>query len=132
MAVKDQIEVVRAWHDAVNRGDADGLVALSRDDIEIGGPRGTAVGSAVLRDWVGRAGIHLEPRRWFARRGNVVVEQIATWRTAEGGVTEPATIASSFQVEEGLVSRMVRFESLDDALVTTGLTMQDEMSPTAN
>ena len=26
---RDQIEIVRAWHDAVNRGDADALVALS-------------------------------------------------------------------------------------------------------
>ena len=131
MAMKDRFKVVRAWHDAVNRGDADELVALSRDDIEIGGPRASATGSAVLRDWVARAGIHLEPRRWFSGPGTLVVEQAATWRTPEGGVTEPDTIASSFQVEEGLVSRMVRFGSLEDALAATGLTMRDEMPNTA-
>ena len=126
MAVKDSLDVVRAWHDAVNRGDADELVALSHEDIEIGGPRGTAAGRSTLRDWVGRAGIHLEPGRWFAGQGNIVVEQIATWRTPEGGMTEPATIASSFRVDEELVSKMVRFTSLDEALSANGLTMRDE------
>jgi hypothetical protein len=132
LAVKESLEVVRTWHDAVNRGDADALIAVSTKDIEIGGPRGTAHGSAVLRDWVGRAGIHLEPRRWFAGPSDVVVEQVATWRNAEGGVTEPATIATSFRIDEGLVCRMVRYESLPDALAATGLTVQDEIPQTAN
>jgi SnoaL-like domain len=127
MAVNKGLDVVRHWHDAVNRGDADELVALSRENIEIGGPRGTATGSSILRDWVGRAGIHLETGRWFAGRGNVVVEQIATWRTLEGGLTEPAAIASSFRVEDGKVSSTVRFESLESALAESGLTMQDEV-----
>ena len=130
MTVKDALEVVRAWHDAVNRGDADGLVALSRDDIEIGGPRGTASGSAILRDWLDRAGIRLEPRRWFSGSNILVVEQAATWRTPEGGLTDPGIIASSFQVDKGLVSRMVRFSSLEDALAMSGLTMHDEISNT--
>ena len=130
MTVKDAFEVVRAWHDAVNRNDAAGLVALSREDIEIGGPRGAARGSAVLRDWLDRAGIRLEPRRWFAGPDLLVVEQAATWRTPEGGLTDPDIIASSFQVEKGLVRRTVRFSSLEDALAVSGLTMQDEISTT--
>ena len=61
-AVKhDRLEVVRAWHDAVSRGDANALVALSADDIEVGGPRGSAHGHAILRDWLERAGIQLQP-----------------------------------------------------------------------
>ena len=127
MVVNDLLDVVRDWHDAVNHGDVDGLIAVSSEDIEIGGPRGTATGSSVLRDWLGRAGIHLEPGRWFAGKANVVVEQVATWRTSQGGMTEPAIIASSFRVEEGLVNRMIRFESLEDALAANGLTMQDEI-----
>src|SRR3712207_7719526 len=63
---RDWFETVRAWHEAVNRGDVDALLALSDDEIEIGGPRGSARGSAVLRDWLERAGIRLEPCRWFA------------------------------------------------------------------
>ena len=129
--MNDSLDVVRHWHDAVNRGDADELVALSGEDIEIGGPRGTAAGSSILRDWVSRVGIHLEPWRWFAGPGNVVVEQIATWRTSEGGLTEPSTIASSFQIEDGKVSRMIRFESLEAALAANSLTMHDEIPQNA-
>jgi hypothetical protein len=41
---RDRFEIVRAWHEAVNRGDAEAVVALSHDDIEVGGPRGSALG----------------------------------------------------------------------------------------
>jgi hypothetical protein len=123
----DRFEVVRAWHEAVNRGDADALVALSDDDIEVGGPRGSARGSAVLRKWLGRAGIRLEPRRWFASPTEMVVEEVATWRGPDGAVTDPAIIASSFTVENARVTRTVRFGSLSEALETTGLTPQDEL-----
>jgi ketosteroid isomerase-like protein len=128
---RDRFETVRAWHEAVNRRDADALVALSDEDIEVGGPRGSARGSAVLRDWLGRAGIQLEPRRWFASPSEMVVEQVATWQSLDGTVTDPQTIASSFAVEDGLVTRTVRYGSLMEALAAAGLTLQDEMpSPT--
>src|SRR5918995_3226988 len=96
---RDRLETVRAWHEAVNRGDADAAVALSQDDIEVGGPRGSARGSALLRDWLARAGIQLEPRRWFASPSELVVEQIATWRSPDGTFTDPQTIATLFSVE---------------------------------
>jgi hypothetical protein len=127
---RDRLEIVRAWHEAVNRGDADTLVALSDDDIEVGGPRGSARGSAVLRDWLGRAGIRLEPRRWFASPPELVVEQVATWQSPDGTTTDPETIASSFIVEKGLVRRTVRYGSLDEALAATGLTLRDELTAT--
>jgi hypothetical protein len=124
----DWFEVVRAWHEAVNRGDADALVALCDDDVEVGGPRGSARGSALLRDWLGRAGIRLEPRRWFGSPAGLVVEQAAVWRDPDGEVTGPAMIASSFTVEEGLVKRTMRYDSLSEALATTGMTMTDEVA----
>ena len=128
---RDRLETVRAWHEAVNRGDADALVALSDDDIEVGGPRGSACGSAVLRDWLGRAGIRLEPQRWFATPAELVVEQIATWRSADGAVTDPEILASSFTVEGGRVMRTVRYGSLEEALSAAGLTSQDEIPDAA-
>jgi hypothetical protein len=128
---RDRFEIVRAWHQAVNWGDADALVALCDDDIEIVGPRGSAYGNAVLRDWLGRAGIRLEPRRWFASPTELVVEQVATWRGQDGGVTDPEVIASSFEVENGLVSRTVRYGSLTEALAATGLTLSDEIPAAA-
>jgi hypothetical protein len=127
----DRFAVVRAWHEAVNRGDADALVALCHDDIEVGGPRGSARGSTVLRDWLGRAGIHLEPRRWFASPDELVVEQVASWRGPEGAVTDPEIVASSFLVEDGRVRRTIRYGSLPEALAASGLTLLDEVPSTA-
>ena len=123
----DRFEIVRAWHEAVNRGDADAVVALSHDDIEVGGPRGSARGSPLLRDWLAQTGIQLEPRRWFTSPTELVVEQIAIWRFPDGTVTDPQTIASSFAVENGLVTRSVRYDSLMEALAAAGLTFQDEI-----
>jgi hypothetical protein len=129
---QDRFAVVRAWHEAVNRGDADALVALCDEDIEVGGPRGSARGSALLRDWLDRAGIQLEPRRWFASPAELVVEQVATWRGPDGKASDPQTVASSFIVEEGLVTRTIRYGSLTDALAATGLTLLDEVPSTAS
>jgi SnoaL-like domain len=126
----DRFEIVRAWHEAVNRGDADAVVALSHDDIEVGGPRGSARGSALLRDWLAQTGIQLELRRWFASPTELVVEQIAIWRSPDGTSTDPQTIASSFAVENGLVTRSVRYDSLMEALAAAGLTFQDEIPST--
>ena len=129
---RDRFEIVRAWHEAVNRGDADALVAVCDDDIEVGGPRGTARGRALLRDWLDRAGIQLEPRRWFASPAELVVEQVATWRGPDGEATDPQTVASSFTVEDGLVKRTVRYGSLTEALAASGLTLLDEVTSTAS
>jgi hypothetical protein len=128
---RDPFEVVRAWHEAVNRGDADALVALSDEDIEVGGPRGSARGHVILRDWLDRAGIQLEPRRWFASPPDLVVEQVAIWRGSDGAVTNPQIIASSFTVDGGKVMRTIRYGSLEEALAATGLTLVDEVPSAA-
>ncbi len=125
--IPDRLGVVRAWLDAVNRGDAEALVALSDDDIEVGGPRGSTRGHAILRDWLERAGIQLEPRRWFASPAELVVEQVATWQGPDGAVTDPQIIASSFTVEDGRVTRTVRYASLEEALGATGLMLMSEV-----
>jgi hypothetical protein len=58
----------------------------------------------------------------------LVVEQAAVWRDPDGEVTGPAMIASSFTVEDGLVKRTMRYDSLSEALATTGMTMTDEVA----
>lgn len=121
------VDVVGRWHDALNRGDADTLVELSHDDIEVEGPQGTARGSAILREWVGRAGIQLEPRRWFARDGTVVVEQSATWRGEDGQPGQPMTVASLFLVESGRARRIARYDTLQEALAKARVTTDDEL-----
>lgn len=116
-----EISVVTAWHDALNHGDVDRLLALSHLDIEVGGPRGSSRGVDVLREWVERAGIHLELRRVFRRADTVVAEQAATWRSADTGeVTDRQTVASVFVVRDGRVARVLRHPDLVDALRAVG------------
>lgn len=125
--------VVSAWHAALNEGDIDHLVALTHPDVEIGGPRGTARGADVLRDWVRRAGIRLAPRRVFSREGTVVVEQAAEWRDAgTGAVTGCDTVASVFAVRDGRVARVVRYPDLAHALDAAGLDQGDGAGPERN
>jgi SnoaL-like domain len=125
-----EVHVVEAWHAALNEGDVDRLVVLSHPDVEIGGPRGVGRGVQLLREWVDRANVRLDPRRVFRRRSTVVVEQTGQWRSAESGaVIGSQTVASVFAVCEGLVTSLVRYDDLSEALKTAGLDQSDEIRP---
>ncbi|QIN82557.1 DUF4440 domain-containing protein [Rubrobacter tropicus] len=122
------LEAVLAWHEALNAGDAERLAALSHPDVELGGPRGPAMGRQVLKDWVGRANIRLEPLRSFRGGRTVVVEEEATWRDADTGEkTGGATVATVFRVRDGLVAAVVRHDDLEDALRAAGLEESDRV-----
>jgi hypothetical protein len=127
------VGTVTAWHEALNDGDAERLVALSRPDVEMGGPRGTVSGSTVLREWVARANIRLVPRRIFHGAEKVVVEQEAEWRDAETGeATGSRIVASTFTVKDGLVACVVRHDggdALGHALRKAGLDESYESRP---
>lgn len=117
-----EIALVAAWHEALNAGDADRVVALSHDDVELVGPRGVASGRAVVRDWVDRAGARLEPLRWFHREDSVVVEQRTTWRAGETEAAgAPLVVATAFRVRDGRVLRIARFDGVPEALADAGL-----------
>ncbi len=129
-SMSDAIAVVAAWHDAVNTGDATRLAAVLDDDVELLGPRGTSTGRAVVIDWLARAGITLDPRRFFGREGRVVVEQRAIWRDPETGQPgEPQTVASTFlvDVDTGRVCHIARYGDLTTALATADLDASDEI-----
>jgi hypothetical protein len=44
-----EVQTVNDWHEALNSADVDRLVALSHPGVEVGGPRGTAHGTRILR-----------------------------------------------------------------------------------
>jgi len=114
--MRDAVRTVLSWHAALNAGDLEQLVALSDNDVEVGGPRGSGRGAALLREWFGRAGVHLEPGRVYANGETVVVEQSAVWPGAAA-----QQVASWFAVKDGKVQRVLRYESLDVALEAAGL-----------
>jgi hypothetical protein len=124
----DEIAAVLAWHEALNAGETERLLALSSEDVEVGGPRGTGRGHALLREWVDRARIRLEVDRLFHRAGAVVVRQRARWDLPDAGPTAPAEpVASVFRVRDGLVAGVVRYPDLATALEAAGLDESDEV-----
>jgi ketosteroid isomerase-like protein len=95
----------------------DRLVELSHPEVEFGGPRGTGQGAQLLRNWVDRADIRLEPRRVFHHADKVVVEQLAQWHSTDTEhVIGGQTVGSVFVVRDGRVTRVVRYPDLADAL----------------
>ena len=125
------VEPVLAWHAALNECDIVRLLTLSTDNVEVGGPRGSGHGADLLRDWVARAGAHLEPRRIFCRAGAevVVVEQVARWPSADGHLADPQVVASVFRVNDNRVASVIRHPDLPSALEAGSLKISDEYAP---
>lgn len=126
------VAVAHAWIEAANQRDIEALTRLSDPDIDIVGPRGSVRGTAMLRDWLSRAGLTLESKRTFVRDGNVVVEQHGVWRSPETGeVVGEADVASRFRVDGAQVAAYERFDNLGAALSAAGLTGSDETAEEA-
>jgi mannose-6-phosphate isomerase-like protein (cupin superfamily) len=124
------LSLVRAWHDAVNGGEIDRLAELLDDDVEFGGPRGSGRGATVVLDWARHSGIHLEPYRWFQRGNDVVVEEIATWQLPDAGeLAPPSDVSTHFKVRNDLVRRVMRYDTLQEALAAAGLNESNDARP---
>lgn len=106
-------EPLDRWHRAVNARDLDEVRAVTASDVEVGGPRGTARGLDACVEWVGSSGIRLEPTRAHSVDGrHTVVAQDATWPGRPDHVpgTAPVATATLFEVRDGRVSRILRFD----------------------
>ena len=123
-----KLAIVEVWHHAVNARDVERVVALTSADVEIVGPRGSARGHDVLRQWTVAAGASFDPVRWFCGAdGGGVVEQLATWPSEEER-TDPLGVATSFTVSDGRITRIARQSDLGSALLDGGLTLDDQVS----
>jgi ketosteroid isomerase-like protein len=128
-----EINAVRACHEALNSGDAEGLVKLSHPEIEVGGPRRTGHGTQLLREWVGRANIRLEPRRVFHQGDTVVVEQRAEWHATDTEqVTGSQVVSSIFVVRDGQITCVVRYPDLAVALEAANIDESHEIQSNYN
>lgn len=121
-----EVATVDAWHRRLNAGDIEGLLALVHPDVEVGGPRGASSGLQVFRDWFGRAGVRLAPRRYFHRGAVVVAEEEGVWQAPGGAAAGSQIVWSLFAVDAGLIARIHRFDSLAEALQAAGLDASDE------
>lgn len=128
-----EIRIVQAFHDALNATDAEAVLALAAEDVRIGGPRGTGEGKALLAEWVGHAGIMMEPQRWFHRDGVVVVEQVARWHDrTTGEVTSSQRVATAFGIRDGLIASIARYGDLGEAVTSAGMDETDAVTPGSN
>jgi hypothetical protein len=127
--IHPDLATILAWHDALNASDLERFAALLHDDVEFVGPRGSGHGAALVRDWAGRAGIQLQPERWYQRNDDVVVTQQARWRDPDtGDLGDPIAAATAFHVRDGQVHRIARFDTLQQALDTAGLDASAEVA----
>jgi ketosteroid isomerase-like protein len=117
-------ELVLAWHEALNAGAVDRLVALSCEDIEVGGPRGSGRGTRLLEEWLGRSGIHLHPIRMIDAGDRVIVEQDAIWP----GDEQVHRLASVFRIQGSQIASVLRYPDLPTALAAAGLDATGEAS----
>jgi ketosteroid isomerase-like protein len=116
-----EVEAVIAWHEALNEGDVERLLALCSEDVEVGGPLGSARGSQALRDWFERAGLRLELTAFLQRSEVVVVTQEAEWPSDTALASEPQAVASVFRVRHGVIVSVFRYDDLESALVAAGI-----------
>ena len=123
-----EVAMVATWHRLLNSGDIEQLMTLIQRDVEIGGPRGVSRGSQVFREWLGRAGVQLTPTRYFQKGNVVVAEENGVWRSPDDGhVTGSQVVSSLFAIEDGMITRIVRFDDLSTALKEAGLAESDEV-----
>jgi hypothetical protein len=117
--------LINAWHDAVNNRDLAASEATVTDPVEVSGPRGTStIAAREFADWIIRSGIRLRPLSAHPVDDvTVVIEQEATWpdnADADAAATPPTRVATLFEVRDGGIATIRRFDSLHDALRATG------------
>jgi len=111
-------DVLERWHAAVNAGDVDAAVACCAEDVAIAGPRGVGHGGDLVRAWLLRSGIRLEPQHELIERdGRFVVHEVARWTAAatpDGAPLEPTPTWCVFTVEAGRVTSIARYATEDE------------------
>ncbi|PCG14322.1 MAG: nuclear transport factor 2 family protein [Sphingomonas sp.] len=111
--------VIEEWHRVVNEGDVTVARTIVTDDVEVGGPRGSASGVDAFISWIESAGIHLEPVAWHPLPdAGVVVEQRAS-RPGGGRSAEqhPIPVVTLFKLRGDRIAGSWRFDTVREALV---------------
>jgi SnoaL-like domain len=111
-------DVLLQWHEAVNAGDIDAAVSLCSDEVAVQGPRGTGHGRDLVRSWLVRSGIRLEPQEELREaEGRFVVRELARWTAAtapDGAPIEPTQTWCVFTVSGNVVTSIARYERRDE------------------
>lgn len=109
-------EAIHEWAEAVNSGNTQLAVSLATEDVSIKGPRGMAIGSQALIDWIERTEIFIEILQVSRNGDDLIAECAATWASDEGvpSRTFPVSMNLVFGVSDGHISSIRRLDSLED------------------
>ena len=109
---------LRFSNSTMSAGDIEAAVALCSDDVAVQGPRGVGHGHDLVRGWLTRSGIRLEPQEELVGSdGRFVVREVARWTTTnapDGAPLEPTETWCVFHVGDGKVTSIARFETQAD------------------
>lgn len=113
--MRTPVETVTTWHEAVNAGDIEGAIACCHPEVAVGGPRGTGHGHDLMRGWLTRSGIRLEPQHELAETepGVLLVEELAHWTADNMPFAAPSAPTATwcvFRVEYECLVAVERYE----------------------
>lgn len=119
--MKDTADVIKKWTDALNSGDVNALVEASESDIAIAGPRGTAKGVEVLREWYAHTHLTFDVEELLVHGKQAISLGIAHWHNDEGSETGSANTAFLMKVSSnGRIAELSRHdEGLEAALAAS-------------
>ncbi len=121
--MRSTVQTVTDWLAAVNAGDVEGAVACSHPEVAVHGPRGSGHGHDLMRGWLQRSGIRLEPEHELqvapaggGQGERLVVRATARW-TADnvpfGAPAEPMQTWCVFEVQDAVITSISRYERAD-------------------
>jgi hypothetical protein len=113
---RSEVEIVIAWHEALNDRDVDRLVALCSDDVEVGDAGDTRRGPAALRRRFDRPGLRLDLVAFLQRRELVLSCQEAEWLPAGGAAPSQTSALCVFRIESGLIVSVIAYRDLEAAM----------------
>lgn len=121
--MKSPESTIQQWIKALNSGDIDALLAISKPDIAIAGPRGTSHGIEILRAWYMNTHLTLDVEQQLVHNDQVISVGIAHWHDTDGSELGTASTAFLMRVTtNGLVAELSRHdEGLSAALAESNV-----------
>jgi hypothetical protein len=124
LLMNNVIETADTWVDRLNAQDVEGVLEVSDPNIELIGPRGAGFGHDLLVQWMENTGVNLNTITRYANDHRVVYEQEAVWENQGGHVI----VFTFMEVKDGKVTRLERFDNIDDAFSTSGLNEENKLA----
>jgi ketosteroid isomerase-like protein len=131
---QENVEIVKAWHDAFNGGDWDAMVKDAAPGFELDlsravGPWRGVFGRDESRRFVGELAeywesVRLEPQE-FIEAGDLVMVPWAMHGRGRGGIELVAHATFVWTIRDGAIERISLYQEREEALEAVGLSEQD-------